>query len=150
MQIYFSFFNVIPVMIKKIPLPKDKELTDEEFSALSDEILFLMGVVCDAEINSLLSELDELIVSSVYKLDLKRPSKSVLRNRMVNLDTKKLNKRFTEEMIPGVYQTNIYGLVMSMVYAKKGINPDEMSNEEYDEFIKTKNKKTESRKPKKK
>ena len=97
----------------------------------------LMGVVCDAEINSLLSELDELIVSSVYKLDLKRPSKSVLRNRMVNLDTKKLNKRFMEEMIPGVCQIDICSLIMSMVYAKKGINPDEMSNEEYDEFVRS-------------
>ena len=137
MQMYFSFFNIIPVMVKRMPLPKGKELTDEEFSELSDELLFLMGVVCDAEINSLLSELDELIVSSVYKLDLKRPSKSVLRNRMVNLDTKKLNKRLSEEMIPGVHHENIYDLIISMVYAKKGINPDEMSNEEYDEFVKS-------------
>lgn len=137
MQMYFSVFNIIPVMVKRIPLPKGKELTDEEFSELSDELLFLMGVVCDAEINSLLSELDELIVSSVYKLDLKRPSKSVLRNRMVNLDTKKLNKRLSEEMIPGVHHENIYDLIISMVYAKKGINPDEMSNEEYDEFVKS-------------
>lgn len=137
MQMYFAFFNIIPLMVKKIPLPKGKELTDKEFSEVSDELRFLMGVVCDAEINILLTELDELIVSSVYKLDLKRPSKSVLRNRMVNLDTKKLNKRFMEETIPGVYQEKIYGLVTEIVYAKKGIDPDKLSNEEYDEFVKS-------------
>ncbi len=137
MQMYFSFFNVIPVMVKKIPLPKGKELSDDEFTMLSEKVLFLMGVVCDAKINSLLSKLDELIVSSVYKLDLKRPSKSVLRNRMVNLDTKKLSKRLTQETIPGVYQANICSLIMNIVYAKKGINPDEMSDEEYDEFIRS-------------
>ncbi len=122
-------------MVKKIPLPKGKELTDDDFSTISEKVLFLMGVVCDAEINSLLSKLDELIVSSVYKLDLKRPSKSVMRNRMANLDTKKLNIRFTEETIPGVYQANICNLIMNMVYTQKGINPDEMSDEEYDEFV---------------
>ena len=88
MQMYFSFFNVIPLMVKRIPLPKGQELTDKEFANIMDRLLFLMGNVCDAEINALMSELDELIVSSVYKLDLKRPSKSVLRHRMANQDTK--------------------------------------------------------------
>ena len=31
MQLYFAFFNTIPLMIKRIPLPKGKELTNEEF-----------------------------------------------------------------------------------------------------------------------
>lgn len=96
-----------------------------------------MGTVCDAEINSLLSELDELIVSSIYKLDMKRPSRSVLRNRMANHDTKKLVKRLMKETISGVFQENIFALIMSLVYGQKGIKLDEMSTEEYDDFLKS-------------
>ena len=29
MQLYFDIFNTIPLMVKRIPLPKGKELTDE-------------------------------------------------------------------------------------------------------------------------
>ena len=137
MQIYLSFFNIIPMMVKRIPLPKGQELTEKEFAAVTDRILFLMGYVCDAEINALMSELDELIVSSVYKLDMKRPSKSVLRNRMENYDTKKLEKRFEKTTIPGIFRENIYALVMSLVYVKKGINLDKMNNEEYEDFLKS-------------
>ncbi len=136
-QMYFSYYNVIPLLIKKIPLPKGKELNDEEFSEISDKVLFLLGVVCDLEINSLISKLDELIVTSVYKLDLKRPRKSFVRNMMVNKDAKKLLKRLENNTIPGVFKENIYMLIMHLVYVKKDIHMDKMTNEEYDEFVKS-------------
>lgn len=134
MQFYFTFFNIIPLMIKKIPLPKGQELTDDEFSKISDKVLLLMGSVCDTELNDLLSKLDELIVNSVYKLDLKRPRRSVVRNRMINLDTKRLTKRLARDTIPGVFQENVFSLIMYIVYQTKGINPDNMTDEEFDTF----------------
>ncbi len=137
MQMYFAYFNVIPLMIKKIPLPKGQELSDEEFSKITNRVLFLLGAVCDGEINSLLSKLDELIVGSVYKLDLKRPRRSVVRNRMMNNDTKKLMKRMNNHTILGVFQENIYELIMHLVYTEKGMDIDALSGDEYDEFIKS-------------
>ena len=124
-------------MIKKIPLPKGKELTDEEFSAITNRVLFLLGAVCDDEINVLLSKLDELIVGSVYKLDLKRPRKSVVRNGMINNDTKKLIKQIDNDTIPGLFQENTFELIMHLVYTVKGIDLDALSDDEYDDFIKS-------------
>lgn len=137
MQFYFSAFNVIPLMIKRIPLPKGKELTDQEFTQVSDKLLLLMGSVCDAELNDLLSKLDVLIVNSVYKLDLKRPRKSVVRNGMLNFDTKKLTRRLMRHTIPGVYQENIFSLTMHVVYQIKGIDLDEMDDNAFDEFFRS-------------
>jgi hypothetical protein len=132
---YFSTFNSIPLIVKRIPLPKGQELTDEEFMKVCDRILWILGVSCDAEINSFLSELDEYIVDSVYKLELKRPRKSILRNRMYNVDIKKCYKRIMKKTIPGVCQENVFALTMDFVYAAKNIDIDAMTDDEYDAFI---------------
>lgn len=55
MQIYFSFFNTIPLMIKRIPLPRGQELTDEEFEHVHKVLLLMLGHCCDNEINALMS-----------------------------------------------------------------------------------------------
>ena len=47
MQLYFAFFNTIPLMIKRIPLPEGQELTNEEFDRVHHRILLLMGHCCD-------------------------------------------------------------------------------------------------------
>ncbi|WP_407387100.1 hypothetical protein, partial [Holdemanella porci] len=62
MQLYFSFFNLIPLIIKRIPLPKGKELSDEEFKKVQKRLLMILGHSCDDEINRFMSELDEKIV----------------------------------------------------------------------------------------
>lgn len=93
MQLYFDIFNTIPLMVKRIPLPKGKELTDEEFKSVCNKVLFILGISCDGEINGFMSELDELIVDSIYKLELKRPRKSMMRDNMYNVDMKKCLKR---------------------------------------------------------
>ena len=55
MQIYFSFFNTIPLMIKRIPLLSGQELTDEEFEHVHKVFLLMLGHCCDNEINALMS-----------------------------------------------------------------------------------------------
>ena len=137
MQLYFSVFNTIPSMVKRIPLPQEQELTDDEFYRVCNNVLLLLGMSCDAEINSFMSELDELIVDSVYKLELKRPKKSMMRDNMYNVDMKKCWKRIMRKTILGKAQRNIFQLIMDTVYALKGIDESQMSNEEYEEFLKS-------------
>ena len=139
MQLYFSVFNTIPLMVKRISLPQGRELTDEEFGNVCNKVLLLLGISCDGEINGFMSELDELIVDSVYKLELRRPRKSMMRDNMYNVDMEKCQKRLMRETIPGVKRENIFRLVMDMVYETKGINLSGMTNEEYDEFVKAAN-----------
>lgn len=136
MQIYFSFFNNIPLMIKRIPLPEGQELTDDEFNDLHSELLLIFGACCDAEINILMSELDEKIVDSVYKLDLSRPEKSIIRDNMYNVDMEKCLKRFNKKTIPGQHKEKIIKLIMDFVHLEKNIDVYRMRNEEYEEFFK--------------
>lgn len=136
-QMYFGMFNSIPLLVKRIPLPQGKELTDEEFECVCNKVLFLLGISCDGEINGFMSELDELIVDSVYKLELKRPRKSMMRDNMYNVDMNNCLKRIMRKTIVGVRQENIFKLIMDMVYQTKGIDESKMSDEEYDEFVKS-------------
>lgn len=124
-------------MIKRIPLPRGQELTDEEFEHVHKVLLLMLGHCCDNEINALMSELDDKIVDSVYKLELSRPKKSMMRDNMYNVDMKRCLKRFEKKTIPGTNREGIYGLIMAAVYQKKGIDKDSMTNEEYDEFLKS-------------
>ena len=137
MQIYFSAFNTIPLMVKRIPLPEGKELTDEQFQKVCDKILYMLGISCDNEINGFMSELDELIVDSVYRLELKRPRRSMMRKNMYNVDMRKCMKRVMHKTIIGMVQDNIFQLIMDMVYQIKGVDLSEMTNEEYDDFLKS-------------
>ena len=137
MQLYFSVFNGIPLMVKRIPLPEGKELTDEEFDTVCDKVRFLLGASCDGEINALMSELDEKIVDSIYRLELKRPRKSMMRSNMYNVDIRKCMRRLYKKTILGVGQRNIDALIKGLVYAKKGLDLSNMSNDEYDEFLKS-------------
>ena len=47
MQLYFSFFNLIPLVIKRTPLPKGKELSDEEFKKVHKKLLMILGHTCN-------------------------------------------------------------------------------------------------------
>lgn len=137
MQLYFGFFNTIPLMIKRIPLPEGNKLSDEEFGALTNKVLFLLGLSFDGEINRLLSDLDEKIVNSIYKLDLDRPKKSMVRNNMYNVDLNKLIKKLQNKTLLGLSTESIFKLIANLVYKTKKIDIDDLSEEEYDEFIKS-------------
>lgn len=133
-QLYFSCINSIPLCIKRIPLPKEYALTDEEFSEVCNQILFLYGVALDEEINGLLTKLDELVVDSVYRLDLRRPKRSVLRDRMFNPDMTKLLKKIMRETILGSEKRKFFELMMTLVYQKKDFDEDKLSDEEFNNF----------------
>ena len=135
-QIYFDVFNIIPLMIKRIPLPEGRTLSDKEFANVDKRLLLLLGASFDGEINMLMSELDEKIIDSVYKLDLGRPRRSIQRDGLYNVDMAKLQKRLMKKCLIGIHQLDIFSLVKDLVYQEKGINPDAMSDEEYDEFMK--------------
>lgn len=137
MQLYFGFFITIPLMVKRIPLPKGKELTDEQFLKVCEKVLFVLGVSCDGEINAFMSELDEKIVDSVYKLELSRPRKSIMRDNMYNVDIQKCMRRIERKTIVGIYQKNIFHLIMGLVYQTAGIDEEKMTDEEYDAFLKS-------------
>lgn len=136
MQLYFDIFNIIPLMIKRIPLPEGQELTNEEFNSIDKKVLILLGASFDGEINQLMSELDEKIIDSVYKLNLDRPKRSIMRDGMYNVDMNKLTKKLMKKTQIGLHQESIFGLIMDLVYQEKGIDMDSMSNEEYEDFLK--------------
>ena len=60
-----------------------------------------------------------------------------MRDNMYNVDMKRCLKRFEKKTIPGLNSEGIYALIMAAVYQKKGIDKDSMTNEEYDEFLKS-------------
>ena len=137
MQLYFSFFNLIPLIIKRIPLPKGKELSDEEFKKVQKRLLMILGHSCDDEINRFMSELDEKIVDSIYKLELSRPKKSIMRNNMYNVNMKRCMKKLERNTIPYLYKKEIFKLIMDFVYAEKGIDTDKMNDKEFEKFLKS-------------
>lgn len=124
MQAYFSRINALTISITRLPLPEDKALTEEELRKLSRILLLLVGITLDHEVNGLLAELETLIVDSVYKLDLKRPRKSVTRNGMLNSDMLNISKELEEHTLLGVNREKYFALMMTQVYQYKGIDPD--------------------------
>lgn len=125
----------VRIFLSIIPLPKGKELTDEEFGHVCNQVLRLLGISCDGEINRFMSELDELIVDSVYKLELRRLRKSMMRDHMYNVDMAKCQKRLMKKTTLGMKQENIFHLVMVTVYQIKGIDLSGMTDEEYGKFV---------------
>lgn len=77
------------------------------------------------------------IVDSVYKLDLNRPKKSMMRKNMDNMDMKYCMKRLSTRTVLGKSQENIFRLIMDIVYKEKNIDESKMSDQEYDDFIKS-------------
>lgn len=95
-------------MVKRIPLPVGQESTDEEMETVCNQILFILGASFDGEMNQLMSELDERIVDSVYKLDLNRPKKSMMRKNMDNMDMKYCMKRLSTRTVLGKSQEKYF------------------------------------------
>jgi hypothetical protein len=130
MQSYFSWINALLIGITRIPLPKDKLLTPEELDELSEILLLQVGITLDHEVNGLLAELETLIVDSVYRLDLKRPKKSVTRNGMLNSDTFGVLKELEEHTLLGINREKYFALMMTQVYRYKDVNPKENDMDE--------------------
>ena len=84
-----------------------------------------------------MSELDEKIVDSIYKLELSRPKKSIMRNNMYNVNMKRCMKKLERNTIPYLYKEEIFKLIMDFVYAEKGIDTDKMNDKEFEKFLKS-------------
>jgi hypothetical protein len=124
MQGYFSWINALLVAITRIPLPDDKKLIEEDIDKLSTTLLLQVAITLDHEISGLLAELETLFVDSVYKLDLKRPRKSIARNGMLNVDMVKILKELDFNTLLGINREKYFALMMTQVYAYKGVNID--------------------------
>lgn len=114
----------VPFYFSRIPLPDDKMLTEEDIDKLSTTLLLQVAITLDHEISGLLAELETLIVDSVYKLDLKRPRKSIARNGMLNVDMVKILKELDFNTLLGINREKYFALMMTQVYAYKGVNID--------------------------
>lgn len=125
MQAYFSWINALLVGITRVPLPEGKELTKDDIDKLSSIVLLQVGITLDHEINGLLAQLETLIIDSVYKLDLKRPKKSMTRNGMLNSDMLKILKELDTHTLLGANREKYFALMMTQVYRYKGVEPDD-------------------------
>lgn len=133
MQGYFSWINALLIAITRIPLPEDVELSKEDIDILSNVILLQVGITLDAEINGLLAYLETLMVESIYKLDLKRPKKSMTRNGMLNTDMLMILKALNEHTLLGVDREKYFTLMIMQVYRYKDV---ELSEADIDDIIK--------------
>lgn len=132
MQAYFSWINALLVGITRIPLPENKRLTQEDIDKLSTTLLLQVAITLDHEISGLLAELEALIVDSIYKLNLKRPRKSMTRNGMLNVDTIKILKELDGNTLLGINREKYFALMMTQVYAYKGVD---LEGEDLDDII---------------
>lgn len=132
MQAYFSWIDTIPIIIKSIHLPKNKTLTDSEFKTLCDKFTLLYGILLDNEINGLITKLDELIVKSVYKLDLKCPKKSLSRNGMLNSNIKSILKKLEKRTILGMERYELISMIIKKTLETKKIDYEKLTEEEKD------------------
>ena len=122
MQVYFSWINALLVATTRIPLPADKKLSEEDIDKLSTILLLQVAITLDHEISGLLAELETLIVNSIYKLDLKRPRKSMTRNGMLNVDMVKVLKELDGNTLLGINREKYFALMTTQVYAYKGVD----------------------------
>ena len=102
MQGYFSWINALLIGITRIPLPADKKLSEEDIDKLSTTLLLQVAITLDHEISGFIAELESLIVDSIYRLDLKRPKKSMTRNGMLNVDMIKVLKELDRNTLLGI------------------------------------------------
>lgn len=133
MQEYFSWINALLIAITRIPLPEDVKLSKEDIDKLSNVILLQVGITLDAEINGLLAHLETLMVESIYKLDLRRPKKSMTRNGMLNTDMLKILKELDKRTLLGIDREKYFSLLLLQVCRYKGV---ELNDEEkFDDII---------------
>ena len=124
LQGYYAQVNALQLVVPRIPLPEGAQpLSQEEQRTATEEVLLQMGVLLDGEINALQRELDTLVVDSIYKLDLRRPKKSLMRNNMANIEMASIALELEEDTILGREKERIFDLVRHTVYELRGLSP---------------------------
>lgn len=131
MQMYFSAINIIPLIVKRIPLPNNQTLSDEQFEIICDRATLLYGISLDSEINYLQAQLDMLIVESIYKLDFDRPKKSVLKRS----DLKKQALKIFDKTLLGINREKYLSMIFLLTYVVAGVDTSKISEEELDHTI---------------
>jgi len=91
-----------------------------------------VAITLDHEINGLLATLETQIVDSIYKLDLKRPKKSMTRKGMLNIDMIKILSELEDHTLLGVNREKYFALLMNQAYAYKGVD---LEGEDLDNII---------------
>ena len=115
MQDYFERIKIIPLIIKSIPFPKDKKLSKEEFDAIYQKLLWVLGYYCDIEVNAFKLELNEKVIDSVHRLKLSRLKKKIIKKSIVNS-----RKHVKEETAICLFQNEITNLIIDFVMQEKG------------------------------
>lgn len=132
MQLYFSWLNALLIIPSRVPLPIEENLTKTEQVTLSDKLILLQGIVLDAEFNGLIAELEVLMVDSIYHLKLDRPNKSLMRNGLLNKDTKKIISILDNETLLAQEKESFVALAVLLTCQIKEVSLDE---NEFEQFI---------------
>ena len=133
---YFSWINIIPIIISKIELPNNKKITEKEFNQSCNKCYLLYGLLLDNEINGLIADLDTKVVNSIYKLNLKSPKKGLGRNGMLNSSTKKIIKQLRNNTILGNYWMILISLIVRITLETCKIDLSKLTEEELDNMTK--------------
>lgn len=115
MQSYFEKIKMIPLVIENVPLPREQELSREEFDDIYQKLLWVLGYYCDTEVNALKLELNEKITNSVHGLKLSRLKKKTIKESIVNS-----RKHVKKGTAVGLFQNEITNLITDFVMQEKG------------------------------
>lgn len=122
MQAYFATINTMLVSFSRVPLPEGVELSEDDFTKLSDNLLLILGSVLDEEFNYLVMDLEVLMVGSIYKLDLSRPKHGLLAKRYASKEVKRVQRFLYQESLLGDYIRIMPILTVQLLRAYKGID----------------------------
>lgn len=122
MQAYFGTINAMLVSFNRVPLPDGIELSEDDFTKLGDQLLFMLGAVLDEEFNYLVMDLEVLMVGSIYKLDLSRPKHGLFAKRHASKEVKRVQKFLYQESLLGEFIRIMPILTVQLLQAYKGID----------------------------
>lgn len=122
MQTYFSMINAMLVLLNRVPLPGDVELSEDDFTKLGEQLLLMLGAVLDEEFNYLVMDLEVLMVRSIYKLDLSRPKHGLYAQKQAGKEKKRVESFLYEEALLGEYIRIMPILIVKLLQAYKGID----------------------------
>lgn len=122
MQAYFGTINAMLVSFNRVPLPDGVELSEDDFTKLGDQLLFMLGAVLDEEFNYLVIDLEVLMVGSIYKLDLSRPKHGLFAKRHASKEVKRVQKFLYQESLLGEFIRIMPILTVQLLQAYKGID----------------------------
>lgn len=131
MQGYFSSINALMLLFNRLPLPDKVNLTKDEMEELSDQLIFLLGIVLDEEFNQLVMKLDVLLIRSIYSLNLARPKRSFMSQEFNNKEAKKASRFLTKKSVMGQSLPKLVVLSLELIEALKGIELSEKEHFSY-------------------